>query len=77
MERISNSLLGSFRHQLWLEHIEVLEEFQNDTHVIFALKDYAVSYWSMDNLRRIAPFGIMQLYVDGNKTICLTILKDS
>lgn len=77
MERISHTLLGSFRHQLWLEHIEVLEEFQNDTHYIFALNSCSISYWNMDNLRRIAPFGIILLYVDGNKTICLTILKDS
>lgn len=77
MERISQALLASFRHQLWLEHIEVLEEFQNDTHIVFALEEYAIPYWSLDNLRRITPFSIMRIYVDGNQKICFAILKDS
>lgn len=77
MSYLSSALLGSFRHQLWLEHIEVVEEFQNDTHYIFAINSCSISYWSMDNLRRIAPFGVVLLYVDGNKSICLSIAKDS
>lgn len=77
MERINHTLLGMFRHQLWLEHIEVIEEFQTSTHHVFAIGNPSICYYSLDNLRRAAPFGIAMLYVDGNKCLCLTILKDS
>ena len=77
MERINHTLLGMFRHQLWLEHIEVKEEFQTNTHYVFAVDSHAVCYFSLDNLRRVVPFGIAMLYVEGHKCLCLTILKDS
>lgn len=76
MEKISHSLLATFRHQLWLEHLNVLEEFSNDVAYIFVLEEYNLMYWQIENLRRQAPFNITMLYIEGNKRLCLTILKD-
>lgn len=76
MEKISHSLLATFRHQLWLEHLNVLEEFSNELVYVFVLEEYDLTYWQIDNLRRQAPFNITMLYFEGNKRLCLTILKD-
>lgn len=77
MEKISSSLLGSFRHQLWLEHIEVLGEGSTDTCIWFAIEGHSLSYWQLDNLRRIAPVNILLMYHEGNLRLHLTIFKDS
>ena len=77
MKKISSTLLGSFRHQLWLEHIEVLEEGSTDTCIWFAIEGYSIDYWQLDNLRRIAPVNILLMYHEGNLRLHLTILKDS
>lgn len=77
MERISSSLLGSFRHQLWLENIVVLEEGSTDVCFWFAIEGHSLGYWQLDNLRRIAPFNILLMYHDGNLRLHLTISKDS
>lgn len=77
MAKVSSSLLASFRHQLWLEHISVVKETEYEQAYVFILEDYSIMYWQLDNLRRIAPFNIASLYYKGNKVLALTILFDS
>ena len=77
MGKISSSLLASFRHQLWLEHISVVEETEYKQGHAFILEESSIMYWQLDNLRRIAPFNIATFYYEGNKVLALTILFDS
>ena len=77
MERISSSLLGSIRHQLYLEHIDVIDEDMTDVAYIFILKDASLMYWQLDNIRRIAPINICTLYYEGNKHLAITIFRDA
>lgn len=77
MAKISSSLLASFRHQLWLENISVVEETKHELDYVFFLEEPSIMYWQLDNLRRIAPFNIATLYYEGNKVLALTILYDS
>lgn len=77
MERISNALLGSFRYELERNNIAIKKEFEVQGHYCFAVADGLLCYFELDNLRRICPFGVMQLWVDDNLCLCITILKDS
>ena len=74
MERINTSQIAAFRHQLWLEHIEVLDEFKYDNSILFVLKNACLCPWKIKNLVRIAPFSILNLYYDGNLRMHLRIL---
>lgn len=76
MEKINHSLLATFRHTLWLEHINVMDEYLDNGMHVFVLEDDFLMHWQLDNLRRQAPFNIAMLYVEGNKRLCLTILQD-
>lgn len=73
MERNRLNLLPDFRHQLWKERINIKEEFQKVDCVFFALACPSLHWYQMDNLRRILPFSVVNLYVDGDLTLCLAI----
>ena len=76
MERINPSKLAAFRHQLWLEHIVVLDELKHDNATMFVLENACLCPWEIQNLVRIAPFSILNLYHDGNLRMHLRILED-
>lgn len=65
MERINTPKVVAFRHQLWLEHVEVIEEFVVEDATFFVLKTPCICPWGIQNLIRIAPFSILNLYHDG------------
>lgn len=74
--RLCSALLGCYRYQLAIEGIGILEEFQTSTHYVFALEEQTINWCALDNLRRIAPFGVGVFDFYGNKTLCLFIAKD-
>lgn len=76
MARINHTLLGLFRHQLWLEHIEVLEEFKIKGSTAFAIKNLVLDSWSLLNLQRVARFKVCVMAFDGNFKLHLLIEDD-
>lgn len=65
-----------FRHQLWLEHVDVLEETIIHGYHAFILADHALPSWVLGNLVRICKFSVSMLYCDGNKRLCILLCKD-
>lgn len=63
-----------FRHQLWLEHIQVLEEYHKGNSTYFVIEDDCISSFVIINLMKILPFGILTLYYEGNYKLVLSIL---
>lgn len=77
MERISNALIGSFRYELERNDIDIKKEFELQGYYYFVVDQGFLCYFEIDNLRRICPFGVSQLWVDDELCLCITILKDS
>lgn len=77
MERISNALLGSFRYELERNEIAIKKEFESQFTYCFAVADGFLCYFELDKLRRICPFGVTTLWVDGELCLCITIQKNS
>ena len=76
MERINNTKLGAFRHQLWLEHIPVIDEIiYNDT-TTFVLAVPVLCPWEVERLMKIQPFSILMLAHDGNFKLHLMLLDN-
>lgn len=76
MEKSIVDILAAFRHQLWLEHIVVLDEFKYDDATLFVLDNAFLCPWEIQNLLRIAPFSILNLYYEGNLRMHLKISED-
>lgn len=76
MEKINHTLLGMFRHQLWLEHIEVLDEILYDNSTMFVINNDALTFWELKNLLSVCQFSIFNMYYEGNKKLHLAILND-
>lgn len=76
MAVLSLSLLASFRHQLFLEHIEVLDEFEYEDTTLFALRDDDLTFWQIERLYRICKFSVLLLYCKGDKKIHLRLYHD-
>ena len=68
--------MAAFRHQLWLEHIVILDEFKYDNATLFVLENECLCPWEIQNLLRIAPFSILNLYYEGNLRMHLKILDE-
>lgn len=68
--------LAKFRHQLWVEHIEILDEFVYDGSTLFVLKDDYLCMYSMLNLLKIRKFSVLLLYYEGNKRLHLRLLDE-
>lgn len=68
--------VAAFRHQLWLEHIELLDEFVYDGNTLFVLKDDYLCAYSMLNLLKICKFSVLALYYEGNKRLHLRLLDE-
>lgn len=73
---ISTAILGQIRHQLWLDHIEIVEEFEKNDFYLIAIRPSALSSYIIAELSRICPIGVVNLYVDGNLELCISIMKD-
>lgn len=67
--------VAKFRHQLWVEHIEILDEFVYDGSVLFVLKDDYLCAFSMLNLLKIRKFSVSALYYEGNKRLHLRLCE--
>lgn len=65
--------VAKFRHQLWVEHIELLDELVYDGTPVFVIKDDCLCVYSIMNLMKICPFSILLLYHEGNKRIHLRL----
>ena len=65
METINNSWLERFRHQLWLEHIEVIDELHYKGNISFVLKSPILHGSEILALIKIRHFSIINLYHDG------------
>ena len=73
---ISTAILGQIRHQLWLDHIEIVEEFEKGNLYLIAIRPSVLTCYEVANISRICPIGVMNLYVDGNLELCISIAKD-
>lgn len=68
--------MAAFRHQLWLEHLEVLDEFRDNDTTLFVLKRAYLCPWEIENLLKIVPFTVLNLYYDGNLRMHLQVLDE-
>lgn len=76
MGKINYTLLACFRHQLRIEQIEVLEEFQYGNSTMFVIDEYSLAHWQVANLSRICSFSILMLYYKGEKMLHLRLFND-
>lgn len=76
MERINNTKLGAFRHQLWLEHIEVVDEIRLNDTTTFVIEQPTLASWEMQNLLNISPFSVLVLAYNGNFKLHLMLLDN-
>lgn len=76
MGKISQVLLESFRHQLSVERIEVIDEFEYRNGTMFVIQDDGLCYFHLEELLRICKFSILVLYYDGIKKLHLRISHD-
>lgn len=76
MEKISQVLLESFRNQLSVERIEVIDEFEYRNGTMFVIQDDCLCYFHLEELLRICKFSILVLYYDGIKKLHLRISHD-
>lgn len=70
-------MLGMFRYELERNNIAIKKEFELHGRYCFAVTDGFLCYFELDKLRRICPFGVSQLWADGELCLCIVILKDS
>ena len=66
MEKLNSPWLDKFRHELWLQHIEVIDEVTYKGSISFVLKDGILCSHEIEALMRIHSFNILNLYHDGN-----------
>lgn len=76
MARINHTLLGLFRHQLWLEHLTILDESADDYGTLFVLEENFIISQSLSNLMEVTNFAVIQLYFEGNAKLCLRVMHD-
>lgn len=76
MERINNTKLGAFRHQLWLEHITIVDEIRLNDTTTFVIEQPTLASWEMQNLLKISPFSVLVLAHDGNFKLHLMLLDN-
>lgn len=76
MGKISQVLLESFRHQLSVERIAVIDEFEYHNGTMFVIKDDGLCYFQIEELLRICKFSVLVLYYDGIKKLHLRIAHD-
>lgn len=76
MARINYTLLELFRHQLWLEHLTILDESSDDYGTLFVLEEKFIVSHSLSNLMEVTHFAVIQLYFEGNAKLCLRVMHD-
>ena len=76
MARINHTLLGLFRHQLWLEHLTILDESEDDYGTLFVLEENFIISQSLLNLMVVTNFSILKLYFEGSAKLCLRVMHD-
>lgn len=73
---MNKTKLGAFRHQLWLEHIEIVDEIRLNNNITFVIEQPTLEFWEMQNLLRIWPFSVLVLAHDGNFKLHLMLLDN-
>lgn len=76
MGKISNALLESFRYQLQLARLVVIDEFEYDNSTLFVIQDDGLTYFEIESLMRICKFSVLALYYKGDKKMHLRIYHD-
>lgn len=76
MARINYTLLDLFRHQIWLEHLTILDESSDDYGTLFVLEENFIISQSLLNLMNVTSFSILKLYFEGNAKLCLRVMHD-
>lgn len=76
MGAVNYEKIVAFRHQLWLEHVQVLEEYRRNNSTYFVLEEESLPSYTLVNLMNILPFGILKLYYEGNSKLVLSILNE-
>lgn len=76
MGAVNYEKIVAFRHQLWLEHVQVLEEYRRNNSIYFVLEEESLPSYTLINLMNILPFGILKLYYEGNSKLVISILNE-
>ena len=76
MGAVNYEKIVAFRHQLWLEHVQVLEEYRRNNSTYFVLEEESLPSYTLINLMNILPFGILKLYYEGNSKLVISILNE-
>lgn len=70
---ISYKKIAAFKHQLAVEEIKVLSEFNYLGLTIFIIDDVAITGSTINRLMEIANFGVISLYYENSMRIALAI----
>lgn len=73
MGTVNYRKIVEFRHQLRIEGIEVLSEFNSFEMTVFIIKDLAIISHAINRLMKIVNFGVIALYYEGSMRIALSI----
>lgn len=76
MGKISQVLLESFRHQLSVERISVIDEFEFHNGTMFVIKNDGLCYFQIEELMRVCKFNVLVWNYDGVKRLHLRISHD-
>lgn len=76
MGKISQVLLESFRHQLSVERISVIDEFEFHNGTMFVIQNDGLCYFQIEGLMRICKFNVLVWYYNGVKRLHLRISHD-
>ena len=76
MEKVNVNKMVAFRHQLWLEHISVIDEiYFNDT-TTFVIDQPSLASYELKNLLNIQPFSVLVMAHEGNFKLHLMLLDN-
>lgn len=71
---MNTTKIAAFRHQLWLEHISVIDEiYYNDT-TTFVIDQPSLASYELKNLLNIQPFSVLVMAHEGNFKLHLMLL---
>lgn len=76
MEKITINKVEAFRHQLWLNHIAVIDEYEHNDTTCFVLESSVLTSYDLQRLAETSPFSILQLGYEGNFKLEIMILNE-
>lgn len=73
MGAVNYRKIVEFRHQLRIEEMKVVSEFNSFGLTIFIIDDVQITSHTINRLMKIVNFGVISMYHEGSTRIALSI----